>query len=198
MGFRLRMPLRGESTRYWDLPLPQCRAARAAGRALCILGDGCAAGRRRYPNPGRRLRSSMLSGLLRPLVRAAGPRARRSRRRGGAVMATTVGRPRPSAAVVAQSVAVRRPPPPGRRPPAPGSPPLGASSPSTPFAVRSWGLDEHRELPVGRRRRQSVPADGADTPAMKSSFAITASSRSSSSAIFSPTRPQRAATPRRW
>ena len=39
------------------------------------------------------------------------------------------------------------------------------------------GLDEHRELPVGRRRRQSVPADGADTPAMKSSFAITASSR---------------------
>ena len=31
--------------------------------------------------------------------------------------------PRPSAAVVAQSVAVRRPPPPGRRPPAPGSPP---------------------------------------------------------------------------
>ena len=42
-----------------------------------------------------------------------------------------------------------------------------------------------------RRRRQSVPADGADTPAMRSSFAITASSRSSSSAIFSPTRRQR-------
>ena len=77
-------------------------------------------------------------------------------------------------------------------------PVLGASSPSTPFAVRSWGLDEHRDLPVGRRRRQSVPAEGADTPAMKSSFAITASSRSSLSAIFSPTRRQRPATPRRW
>ena len=55
-----------------------------------------------------------------------------------------------------------------------------------------------RAVPFGRRRRQSVPADGADTPAMKSSFPITASSRSSSSAIFSPTRRQRPATPRRW
>ena len=69
---------------------------------------------------------------------------------------------------------VRRPPPPGRRPPAPGSPPSGQLTIDTPFAVRSWGLDEHREL------------------------AITASSRSPSSAIFSPTRRQRPATPRRW
>ena len=68
---------------------------------------------------------------------------------------------------------VRRPPP-GRRPPAPGSPPSGQLTIDTPFAVRSWGLDEHREL------------------------AITASSRSPSSAIFSPTRRQRPATPRRW
>ena len=77
-----------------------------------------------------------------------------------------------------------------------GSPPSEPARHRTPFAVRSWRLDEHRELPVGRRRRQS--ADGADTPAMKSSFAITASSRSSSSAIFSPTRRHRPAPPRRW
>ena len=46
-----------------------------------------------------------------------------------------------------------------RRPPAPGSPPSEPARHRTPFAVRSWRLDEHRELPVGRRRRQS--ADGA-------------------------------------
>ena len=54
--------------------------------------------------------------------------------------------------------------------------PVMARTCRSPPAVRCGrgpGLDEHRELAVGRRRRQSVPADGADTPAMKSSFAIT-------------------------
>ena len=77
------MPLRGESTRYWDLPLPQCRAARAAGRALRILGDGCAAGRRRYLNPGRRLRSRCSRACSGRSSRR-GPRARPSNRQGNA------------------------------------------------------------------------------------------------------------------
>ena len=99
-----------------------------------------------------------------------------------------VGRPRPSAAVVAP---VRRPSVAhhhqvvDRRLPAPR--PRSQLTIDTPFAVRSWGLDEHR----GPARR---PASST----LSSSFAITASSRSSSSAIFSPTRRQRPATPRRW
>ena len=47
-------------------------------------------------------------------------------------------------------------------------------------------------------KRHDVPAHHRAAEAMKSSFAITASSRSSSRAIFSPTRRQRPATPRRW
>ena len=131
-------------------------------------------------------------------LEACGQQVRVRPERLGPVMATTCRSP--PAVRRGRGPVRRRPSPTTTRSSTAGSrlPALGASSPSTPFAVRSWGLDEHRELPVGRRRRQSVPADGADTPAMKSSFAITASSRSSSSAIFSPTRRQRPATPRRW
>ena len=75
--------------------------------------------------------------------------------------------PRPSAAVEAQSVAVRRPRPPGRRPPATGSPPSEPAHHRRRSRRSVVGLDEHGELPVDRRRRQSVPADGADTPDMK-------------------------------
>ena len=124
---------------------------------------------------------------------APSSRPKRARRRGGArleacgqqvrvrperlgpVMATTCRSPpavrrgrgpvrRPSVAHHHQVV--------DRRLPAPR--PRSQLTIDTPFAVRSWGLDEHREL------------------------AITASSRSPSSAIFSPTRRQRPATPRRW
>ena len=79
------------------------------------------------------------------------------------------------------------PPPPGRRPPAPGSPPSEPAHHR--HAVRRSVVGARRAPRAARRPASST---------LSSSFAITASSRSSSSAIFSPTRRQRPATPRRW
>ena len=153
-------------------PRGPCRAHERLGRGSRMrCGADPRAARRRCPLP----RSARVTAEVADSRAAPSSRPKRSRRRGGArleacgqqvrvrperlgpVMATTCRSPpavrrgrgpvrrRPSLTTTRSSTA-------GSRLPA-----LGASSPSTPFAVRSWGLDEHREPPVGRRRRQSVP-----------------------------------------